>query len=89
MKQQPIERKEYLKMCQLVSMQPETVIGRDLKSIKELDLIVYSDGIPYYPIEYIMWFDKGETKHSAVLHDLKSNTIVRTPLSNVYLKKEG
>lgn len=52
--------------------------------IREED-IVTCGGIQYYPYEYILTYDAHANKwqHSAVLHDLKAESIQRVKLEEV------
>ena len=66
-----MERKRYLELCQRNAVQPKSVV-------------VWLDGIGYYPIEYRLCFDKtGKTIHKAVLHDMKANSVIRVELKKV------
>lgn len=72
-----MERKRYLELCQRNAVQPKSVV-------------VWLDGIGYYPIEYRLGFDKeGKSVHSAVLHDLKANSIINCPLEGVKESEKG
>ena len=66
-----MERKRYLELCQRNAVQPKSVV-------------VWLDGIGYYPIEYRLGFDdKGNAVHRAVLHDMKANGVINCPLEGV------
>ena len=72
-----MERKKYLQLCQQNAVCPKSVV-------------VWFDGIEYYPIEYRLGFDdKGNTVHRAVLHDLKANSVINCNLEVVYENEEG
>lgn len=73
-----MDRTEYLNMCKKVSIL--------LPKIPD-DCLVEYDGITYYPEAYELSFDKGATKHVAILHDLKANSVMRCLLDMV--KKSG
>lgn len=75
-----MDRTEYLNLCKKVSIKLPHI---------PTDCIVEYDGIAYYPQAYELSFDKGETKHIAVLHDLKANSVMRCPLDKVGLKSSG
>lgn len=48
------------------------------------ELIVVYNGIAYYPVSYELSFDdKGNVRHTAILHDLKSNSITNADLERV------
>lgn len=70
-----MDRKEFLLMCQRASL-------FDLKEIPE-EYIVISDGIKYIPIGYELKFNKGEPRHTAILQDRKSNSIIYARLESV------
>lgn len=82
-----MDRTEYLNLCKKVSILLPSI--PTLLSSLPMDCIVEYDGIAYYPQAYELSFDKGETKHIAVLHDLKANSVMRCPLDKVGLKKSG
>ena len=49
-------------------------------------MVVYNE-INYYPVAYELSFDdKGNARHTAILHDLKANSIINADLRKV--KKE-
>lgn len=73
-----MDRTEYLNMCKKVSIL--------LPSIPD-DCLVEYDGITYYPQAYELSFIKGTTVHSAILHDLKANSVMRCPLESVKRKE--
>lgn len=51
--------------------------------------IVFHDNKPYYPQSYMLSFDKrGNSIHTAILHDLKANSIIYVKLENVKEEKE-
>ena len=76
-----IDRREYLEMCQRVSALPSGVFG--IKQNVPDDLKVVHNGIEYYPIAYKLSFDKGRPTHTAILHDLKANSIMNANLETV------
>lgn len=76
-----IDRREYLEMCQRVSVLPSGVFG--IKQSVPDDLKVIHNGIEYYPISYKLSFDNGRPTHTAILHDLKSNSIMNANLETV------
>ena len=76
-----VERAEYLQMCQKCS-----VLKSKCCRIKENvpdDLKVIYNGTIYYPVAYELSFKNGKTQHTAVLHDLKSNSVTYADLSKV------
>ena len=81
-----IDRREYLEMCQKVSVLPGGIFG--IKQSVPDDLKVVFNGIVYYPVAYELSFDKGQTVHKAILHDLKANSITYADLNRVDKQKE-
>lgn len=72
-----MERKRYLELCQRNAVQQKSVV-------------VWLDGIGYYPIEYRLGFDKdGKSVHRAVLHDMNANSIINCPLEGVNENEKG
>lgn len=47
------------------------------------ELKVIHNGIEYYPTAYELSFDKWKPTHTAILHDLKENSIVNASLEIV------
>lgn len=76
-----MDRTEFLKMCQKVSMLKSGICG--IKENVPDDLKVIYNGIAYYPVAYQLSFDKGQTKHIALLHDLKANCVIYAELEKV------
>lgn len=65
-----MERKKFLELCQ--------------RSAVGFGDLVFVDGVAYKPKEYVLSFDKnGSPRHSAVLVDLKSNSVNRCLLERV------
>ena len=75
-----MDRTEYLQMCKEVSLLKS--IGNTKQNVPP-NLLVRHDGKVYYPQSYELSFDKGETKHKAILHELQANAIVYADLSKV------
>ena len=77
-----MDRKLYLELSQKVS-----VLKNGICRIKENvpdELMVVYNGIKYYPVAYELSFDdKGNVKHTAILHDLKANSITNADLKKV------
>lgn len=76
-----MQRDVFLQLCQKVS-----VLKNDICGIKENvpnKLKVIHDGIAYYPISYELSFDNGKPTHTAILHDLKANSIMNVDLEKV------
>ena len=77
-----MDRKFYLELCQKVSVLKNGICG--IKENVPNELMVVYNGIKYYPIAYELSFDdKGNVRHTAILHDLKSNSIMNADLRNV------
>lgn len=72
-----MDRTEYLNLCKKVS-----VITPELS-----DSLVEYEGITYYPQGYQLSFDNGNAVHTAIIHDLKANSVMCVPLDKVNLKK--
>ena len=72
-----VDRSKYFEICQKVAILPSGILG-----MKEI-LVDYM-GINYYPIGYELTFDnKGNTKHKAILHDLKASCIIYANLERI------
>lgn len=77
-----MQRTEYLKLCQKVSVLKNGICG--IKENVPNELIVVYNGDEYYPVAYELSFDdKGNVKHTAILHDLKTNSITNADLGRV------
>ena len=76
-----MDRNIYLQMCQRVSMLKNGICG--IKENIPDELKVVHNGIVYYPVAYELSFDKGQTVHKAILHDLKANALIYTKLERV------
>lgn len=76
-----MNRDEYLKMCQKVSVLPDRICGT--KDKVPIDLLVVYNAITYYPEKYTLSFDKGQPIHTAILHDLYANAITEAKLERV------
>lgn len=76
-----IERKTFFEMCQRCAVLPKRA-GVVLEVPHEL--LVTWRGIVYYPAGYELFFDdNGNTIHSAILHDLCANSVVRVDFKEV------
>ena len=73
-----MDRTDYLNLCKKVSI--------FLPNIPD-DCLVEYDGITYYPQSYELSFIKGNTIHTAIIHDLKANSVMCCPLEKV--KRKG
>lgn len=76
-----MERIEFLKFCQKCARLNE--FGQIKQNVPD-ELKVTANGIVYYPLAYELKFDKQENPvHTAVLHDLKANSVTYCPLEGV------
>lgn len=76
-----MDRKKYLYMCCECSKLPKGAMGIPTQIPEEL-IIKFND-IEYYPYQYVLSYDNGKTRHSAVLHDVNANSVVQTNLLNL------
>jgi hypothetical protein len=77
-----MERNDFLKMCQRVSMLPDGVMHTKKNVPNELQ--VCFDGKYYYPAHLEIKFDEnGKVKNIAVLHDLEANCLLCVKLDLV------
>lgn len=77
-----MNRKLYIELCQKVSVLKNGICG--IKENVPDELTVVYNGIKYYPVAYELSFDdKGNVKHTAILHDLKVNSITSADLERV------
>ena len=72
-----MERNEFLKMCQKVSVLPDGVMHTKKGVPKELRVIY--DGTEYYPEYLEIKFKEGVTQNIAVVHELNANCIHHIP----------
>ena len=80
-----MRRDIFLQLCQRVSVLKNGICG--IKENVPDELMVVYNGINYYPVAYELSFDdKGNARHTAILHDLKANSIINADLRKV--KKE-
>ena len=70
-----MNRAEYLLMCQKASM-------FDGKKVPEALRVKY-DGVEYMPKGYEMTFKNGNPLHTAVLKDIKANSVVYAALDRI------
>ena len=76
-----MDRKEFLQICQKVSVLPETTMHT--KTAIPPELTVLYEGIQFYPTGYEMTYKQAISQHTAILHDMKSNNIVKVKLERV------
>ena len=76
-----MDRAEFLEMCQKVAVLPDGIGG--VKKISP-ELHLNYNGMTFYPIGYKLTFTKdGKPSHTAILHDLKANSIYECDLLKV------
>lgn len=76
-----MDRTEFLKICQKVSVLKDGICG--VKENVPDELKVVHNGIVYYPVAYELSFNKGQPTHTAILHDLKAKSITYAELERV------
>ena len=77
-----VDRKLYLELCQKVSVLKNGICG--IKENVPNELTVVYNGIRYYPVAYELSFDdKGNARHTAILHDLQAKCAVSANLEKV------
>lgn len=74
-----MDRVEYLKMCQQVSMYNDHSVPKNL--------VVTFQGGDYIPRMYEMWFNKGKTMNTGIIEDVKSGSFVHADLKNIEVKE--
>lgn len=78
-----MDRTEFLQICQKCWVYTEGFTKLSKPIIP--NLVVISCGIKYYPMKYVLGFDKkGNYTHEVILHDIKANAILTTYLDKVY-----
>lgn len=77
-----MDRAEYLKMCQKISMLKHELCGT--KENIPSELLVKYDKAKYYPIGYKMLFNKGKCVHVAILHDLNAHSVLEVGLDKIF-----
>ena len=76
-----MQRDIFLQICQKVSVLKNGLCGI-IENVPD-ELKVIHNGIEYYPTAYELSFDKGQPVHTAILHDLKANSITNADLERV------
>ena len=76
-----MQRNEFLKMCQKVSVLPDGVMHTKKDVPKELR-VVYNNH-EYYPEYLEIKFDNGKVRNIAVLHELEANCLLCVKLDLV------
>lgn len=83
-----MERTDFLKLCQKCAIVQKGHYDRHKDIADEFTVIL--NGIKYFPVKYELYFDtKGVARHTAILRDWNSNSIVSARLDRVepYIKK--
>lgn len=81
-----MERTEYLNLCQKASIYKDRS-GRVKRSILPSLLVQYKT-LAYFPNGYILAFESGQARHTAILLDLNANSEVCCPLIEVTKNEE-
>ena len=77
-----VQRDIFLQMCQKVSVLKNGICG--IKENVPDELMVVYNGIKYYPVAYELSFDdKGKSIHTAILKDIKANSLLYCRLEDV------
>lgn len=72
-----IDRNEYLKLCQKCSVYVSA--GQEIPP----ELLVKYDNISYYPKAYELSFINGKAENTAILGDLKANSVIYARLERI------
>ena len=76
-----MDRKEFLEMCREVAVLPNGAGG--VKDIMPSLCVKYTN-LAFYPAGYKLTYSKdGKPLHTAILHDLKANSIIECDLLKV------
>lgn len=76
-----MDRAKFLEMCKAVAVLPKGV--GEVKAVPP-ELHLKFNGMTFYPIGYKLTFTKdGKPSHTAILHDLKVNSILECDLLKV------
>lgn len=76
-----MDRAEFLEMCRKVAVLPKGV--GNVKNTPP-ELWVKFNGMTFYPVGYELTFTQdGKPHHTAILHDLKANSILNCDLLKV------
>jgi hypothetical protein len=81
-----VERNEFLKLCQKVSMLPDGIMHT--KRNVPIDLLVEYENHQYYPEYLEIKFDNGQVRNISVIHELHANCRMCVPLEDVKLTKQ-
>ena len=76
-----MDRSKFLEMCRMVAVLPDGIGG--VKNVPP-ELHLKYKGVTFYPIGYKLTFTKdGKPSHTAILHDIKANSILECDLLKV------
>ncbi len=76
-----MDRESFIDMCREVAVLPEGIGG--VKKVPP-ELHLKYKGVTFYPVGYTLTFTKdGKPSHTAILHDLKANSILNCDLLKV------
>lgn len=76
-----MDRTEFLEMCRSVAVIPNGVSG--IKNTPPKLWVKFND-MTFYPVGYKLTFTKqGKPHHTAILHDLKANSVFECDLLKV------
>ena len=76
-----MDRAKFLEMCKRVAVLPDGIGG--VKKVPP-ELHLKYNGDAFYPVGYTLTFTKdGKPSHTAILHDLKTNSILKCDLLKV------
>lgn len=77
-----MQRDIFLQLCQKVSVLKNGICG--IKENVPDELTVVYNGIKYYPTAYELSFDdKGNVRHTVILHDMNANSVTHADLQRV------
>ena len=76
-----MDRAEFLEMCKRVALLPDGIGG--VKKVPPNLCLKYNE-MTFYPVGYKLTFTAGgKPSHTAILHDLKANSILECDLLKV------
>ena len=78
--------KEFFKICQRVSVLPETTMY--IKTSIPPELTVLCEEIQFYPIGCEKTYKQGIPQYTAILHDIKAHSVIYADLDKVEKYKE-
>lgn len=76
-----MDRKQYLEMCCECSKLPREV--KNIPAHVPDNLIINHNGMRFYPVQYVLSYENGRTKHYAILHDLKADSVTQVDLEKL------